>query len=69
VNLDLTDEETRAPLNLLVETIEADPAGAGLRQAVNSETLNISDCGKRPAGLHSLTRCWWATRISIVCRC
>jgi len=42
---------------------------SGLRQAVNSETLNISDCGKRPAGLHSLTRCWWATRLSIVCRC
>jgi len=41
---------------------------SGLRQAVNSETLNISDCGKRPAGLHSLTRCWWATRLSIVCR-
>ena len=42
---------------------------SGLRQAVNSETLNISDCGKRPAGLHSLTRCWWATRLSIACRC
>jgi hypothetical protein len=42
---------------------------SGLRQAVNSEILNISDCGKRPAGLHSLTRCWWATRLSIVCRC
>jgi hypothetical protein len=41
---------------------------SGLRQAVNSETLNISDCGKRPTGLHSLTRCWWATRLSIVCR-
>ena len=29
MHLDLTDEETFAPLNLLVETIEADPAGAG----------------------------------------
>ena len=29
MQLDLTDEEMRALLNLLVETIEADPAGAG----------------------------------------
>jgi hypothetical protein len=42
---------------------------SGLREAVNSETLNISNGGKRLAGLHSLTRCWWATRLSIVCRC
>ena len=41
---------------------------SGLREAVNSETLNISGCGKRPARLHSLTRCWLATRLSIVCR-
>jgi hypothetical protein len=50
VNLDLTDEETRAPLNLLVENDRGRPGGGGVatgRQLGNIEHFRLweSPCG------------------------